>query len=87
MQFRVKCCVHRGRRIFLASHQFVLRGDDGRNIDLPDLYSKRFANVGPDIPLFVGGVSYCGKTNKVGTYISFEVALRGTTVASCRIMI
>ncbi|GAQ92643.1 putative Transcription activator [Klebsormidium nitens] len=72
------------RGMFLASHQFVLRGDDGRSIDLPDLYCKKFTNVGPDVPLFVGGVSYCGKTNKNGR-LEYFGGFRHTNVEECAV--
>ncbi|GAQ88550.1 putative Transcription activator [Klebsormidium nitens] len=72
------------RGMFLASHQFVLRGDDGRSIDLPDLYCKKFTNVGPDVPLFVGGVSYCGKTNKNGR-LEYFGGFRHKNVEECAV--
>ncbi|GAQ92565.1 putative Transcription activator [Klebsormidium nitens] len=72
------------RGMFLTSHQFCLRGDDARSIDLPDLYSKTYRHVGPDVPLYVGGVSYSGKTNKNGR-LEYFGGIRHMQVEQCAV--
>ncbi|GAQ91375.1 hypothetical protein KFL_007750010 [Klebsormidium nitens] len=70
--------------MFLTSHQFCLRGDDARSIDLPDLYSKTYQHVGPDVPLYVGGVNYSGKTNKNGR-LEYFGGIRHMQVEQCAV--